>query len=121
MKRAIVATALLLGGVLCAQAGAATEAYRDLVRPHGHKRSDAVYQADVEACYRQTGAIRTFPDTAAFKQCMLRRGYRWIATRRAPPSPDEGPSWTDFLPCCGTPAEPPATSPNNPACPGSIC
>jgi hypothetical protein len=100
MKTAIAVTALVLSGVLCAQAGPANEVYRDLVRPHGHKRSDAIYQADLDACYGQTGAIRSFADAPAFKECMLHRGYRWIATR-VPPSVGKGPDWTDFLPCCG--------------------
>jgi hypothetical protein len=97
MRRIIVTAAILSTTVL--HAAAATENYRDLVRPHGHKRSAAVYQADLDACYRQVGSIRDFPDTPTFKACMLGRGYRWMSITQDPPT--QGLNWTDFLPCCG--------------------
>jgi hypothetical protein len=58
--------------------------YRDLIRPHGQKRSDAVFQATLDACYAQTGASRFHADTPAFKQCMLGRGFRWTWVRNVP-------------------------------------
>jgi hypothetical protein len=55
--------------------------YHDTVRPHGHPRSFAIYDASVNACYSATGESRAaIYDTAAFKQCMLSRGYRFEYT-----------------------------------------
>jgi hypothetical protein len=67
--------------------GTVQESYRDLIRPHGHPRSDAIHQADLDYCYSQTGTMRAFADTPAFKQCMLTRGYRWQTTRVLGDSP----------------------------------
>ena len=79
MKRTITAVLLLLGAIATAQAGTA-EQYRDMIRPHGHKRPNAVLQAASRACYAKTGASRYRLDTPAFKQCMLGHGYRWLYT-----------------------------------------
>lgn len=55
--------------------------YYDTIRPHGHPRSDAVHNASVNACFGATGQSRTAVyDTAAFKKCMLSRGYRFEYT-----------------------------------------
>ena len=55
--------------------------YRDTIRPHGHARSDAVYNAAVNACYAATGESRTaLHDIPAFKTCMLSRGWRFEYT-----------------------------------------
>ena|SRR5690242_9020217 len=83
MKRTVIAAVLLLGTLACAQAES-TDTYRDMIRPHGHKRSAAVFNADIAACYRQTGANRFHDDSPAFKQCMLSRGYRWLSVSHAP-------------------------------------
>jgi hypothetical protein len=98
MKRIIVTTALLLGTAVAAQARPVAQ-YYDLIRPNGHMRSDAVHQADVDACYRQTGTGPYEPDTAAMKKCMLSRGYRFMwqrgfvsGSRQGAPSYDSGPS-----------------------------
>ena len=78
MRRAIIILVILLGSSVAARAGqVVNEVYRDLIRPHGHPRSAAVSQAALDFCYSQTGDIRGLADTAAFKQCMLGRGYRW--------------------------------------------
>lgn len=53
--------------------------YKDLIRPNGQMRSYAVHQADVNACYAQTGASRYLPDNAAMKKCMLGRGYQFVS------------------------------------------
>ena len=74
----------------------------DLIRPHGHPRSDAIHQADMDYCYNQTGDIRDFADTPAFKQCMLTRGYRWQSTR-----------------IHGTPPETAVPGPFDPGCPAN--
>jgi hypothetical protein len=82
MKSTIILSVILLAGIASAHAdGSVQERYRDLIRPHGHPRSDAIHQADLDYCYNETGANRAFADTPAFKQCMLGRGYRWQSTR----------------------------------------
>lgn len=86
MKRAIITAIFLFSGALNA-AATPEDTYYDLIRPNGHPRSDAVFQADLEACYNQTGADRTRRDTPAFKKCMLGRGNRWMSTRNVPTPP----------------------------------
>jgi len=82
MKRIGITAALLLGTATAVAAQAAPQVmYKDLIRPNGHKRTEAVYQADVSACYRQTGGSRYLPDSAAMKKCMLSRGYRFVWQR----------------------------------------
>jgi hypothetical protein len=81
MKRIVITAALLFGAVLGAQADTAIQTYRDQVRPNGHPRSDAIFQAALDSCSQQTGGKRTFHDTPAFKKCMLGRGYRWASLR----------------------------------------
>src|ERR1700689_4377687 len=79
---------MLLVGVLAtglaSSASASTHGekfYHDTVRPHGHPRSFAVYDASVNACYSATGESRAAVyDTPAFKTCMLSRGYRFEYT-----------------------------------------
>jgi hypothetical protein len=81
MKWSAVICVVMLAGVASARAdGLVQERYRDLIRPHGHPRSDAIHQADLDYCYNETGDIRAFADTPAFKKCMLARGYRWQST-----------------------------------------
>src|ERR1700710_1288520 len=81
MRRAIIVLMILLVGSAVARANqVVNEMYRDLIRPHGHPRPAAVSQAALDFCYSQTGDIRGLADTAAFKQCMLGRGYRWQKT-----------------------------------------
>jgi hypothetical protein len=62
--------------------------YHDNIRPNGRPRSDAVYNAALNACYDQTGLARDARDTQAFKDCMKAHGYSWISTKtvRDPPS-----------------------------------
>jgi hypothetical protein len=110
MKRILITTALLLGTTLGAQAHS-NDTYRDLVRPNGQPRSDAIFNADLDFCYRQTGASRYRQDTPAFQQCMLGRKWQWqsvrITRRPSPggslnidsPSPDPppAPSYQDCL------------------------
>lgn len=88
MKRALIMSLALLASVANAQASHYEMNYRDLIRPHGKPRSDAVHQAAVSSCYSQTGDDRTGPATPAFKQCMLGQGYRWQSTRFIPDRPD---------------------------------
>jgi len=134
MKRITITTVVLLGTAVAAQAAPQTM-YKDLVRPNGQKRSEAVYQADVNACYRQTGGSPYLPDSAAMKKCMLSRGYRFMwqrgfasgSVRSAPSSAyvDPGPPPEPAQPVVPIPVDPPYvpyTSPlDNPACPNSLC
>ncbi len=115
MKRAILAAAILFAAMPAARAD--IDNYRDLIRPNGHARSDAVFNAAIEFCYAQTGANRNRLDTPAFKTCMRGRGYRWLSGRSTPqPSIEFDPPPVNFdVP------PPPALSPNNPACPDSVC
>jgi hypothetical protein len=122
MKRILITTALLLGTALGAQAHT-NDTYYDTNRPHGHPRSDAIFQTALDACYGRTGASRFSADTPAFKQCMLGRGYRWESVRivRSRGSGSSGwdsggwdPSWSNppdtplpVMPDVPTPSPPP--------------
>jgi hypothetical protein len=95
MKRALLIAAMLLAGAASAHADQFETTYHDLIRPHGKPRSDAVFNAALDACYRQTGEDRTLADTPAFRQCMLKGGYRFqsqrlVGAEPAPPLPPPG-------------------------------
>jgi hypothetical protein len=82
MKRAIIGCALLLVGTFAAHAYHSEDTYYDLVRPNGQPRSDAIFDADLNFCYRQSGDSRYgLGDSPAFKQCMLSRKWRWQSGR----------------------------------------
>jgi hypothetical protein len=87
-KRGIAISVALMCGLAAAYAGT-TDTYYDLVRPNGQPRSDAIFDADLDFCYGQTGASRSSADTPAFKQCMLGRKWRWesVQTVRDPSAP----------------------------------
>ena len=59
MKQLCVRVALISCASAFAGAALAGDTYHGLVRPHGHSRSDAVFEADLNACYAQTGTSRT--------------------------------------------------------------
>jgi hypothetical protein len=83
MKTALILSALLIG--LASNAYASTHSekmYRDLIRPGGKPRSDAIYSTAVNGCYTQTHESRTaLYDTPAYKACMLQKGYRYLWTK----------------------------------------
>lgn len=81
MKRSLIILLALGASIAGATAQTFEMSYRDLIRPHGRPRSDAIYQSNLDYCYARTGASRTAADTPAFKKCMLTRGYRWLSTR----------------------------------------
>jgi hypothetical protein len=87
----MLAVAILAAGMV-SSASASTHGesyYHDTIRPHGHSRGNAVYNANVNACYSSSGESRmAVYDTPAFKQCMLSRGYRFEYTKvvQDPPS-----------------------------------
>ena len=90
-RKLMLAVAILATGMV-SSASASTHGesfYHDTIRPHGHPRSVAVYNANVNACYSSSGESRmAVYDTPAFKQCMLSRGYRFEYTKvvQDPPS-----------------------------------
>jgi hypothetical protein len=100
MKRAIIACALLLLGTFVAQAYHSDDTYRDLVRPNGQPRSDAIFNADLNFCYRQTGASRMDADTPAFKQCMLSRNWQWQSSRIVGSPSQRRRDFFDDMPQC---------------------
>jgi hypothetical protein len=99
MKRAVIACVLLLSATFAAQAYHSNFTYYDLVRPNGHPRSDAIFDADLNFCYAQTGS-RRYEDSPAFKQCMLGRKWRWESTRTVgSPSQRRGDFFDDNPQC----------------------
>lgn len=102
MRTLLVTSMLLLGGACCAFAGTPIDHYRDLIRPHGHPRSNAVFQTSLDRCYSRTGADRTKHDTPAFKQCMATQHYRWLHASRSPaparrqPATQAAAGWPPF-------------------------
>jgi hypothetical protein len=92
MKRAIIVLVILLATSATARADqVVNEMYRDLIRPHGRPRGADASQAALDYCYGQTGDTPGLADTAAFKQCMLGRGYRWQRTQiKGKPAPTNG-------------------------------
>jgi hypothetical protein len=95
-RKLMLAVAILAAGMV-SSASASTHGettYYDTIRPHGHPRSVAVYNANLNACYSSSGESRTAVyDTPAFKQCMLKRGYRFEFTKvvQDPPSATSRP------------------------------
>jgi hypothetical protein len=89
VKRAVIAAALVLGSL--SPAFAATHyvmKYHDMVHPNGHKISNAVFNAALNACYAQTGLSRNAAATQAFKDCMKAHNLQWVWTKlvKDPPS-----------------------------------
>ena len=82
-KLTLAVAILAIGMVSSASASTHGEStYYDTIRPHGHPRSEAIYNANVNACYSSSGESRmAVYDTPAFKQCMLSRGYRFEFTK----------------------------------------
>jgi hypothetical protein len=123
-KCSIAISVALVGGLAVAHAGS-TDTYYDLVRPNGQPRSDAIFDADLNFCYGQTGASRTSQDTPAFKQCMLGRKWRWESVQSVPnppskavtynrdsPNPNVGWHWQGGMRTCTNDCD-------NPEIPGS--
>jgi hypothetical protein len=87
MKRRIIVTFVLLFSLGQACAGHPVVNFRDMIRPHGHKRSAAIGKANIDFCYRKTELTQYQVDTQPFKDCMMTRGYRWISTTAQPDPP----------------------------------
>jgi hypothetical protein len=73
MKRVILGTILILGGMLNA-ASADTWVFRDIQRPNGHDRGMAVKRADGRKCGARNNAFKD-ADVSAFQSCMAARGW----------------------------------------------
>jgi hypothetical protein len=89
MNKIIVAAAFALVSLTPALASSHYEMmYHDNIRPNGKPRSDAIYNAALDACYSQTGLARSAKDTQAFRDCMATHDYRWVYTKlvQDPPS-----------------------------------
>jgi hypothetical protein len=89
LKRTLIATALVLGSL--SPAFATTRyvmKYHDMVHPNGHKISQAVFNAALNACFAQTGLARNAAATPAFKDCMKAHNLQWVWTKlvQDPPS-----------------------------------
>ena len=102
-ERSSVVCAVLLCGIVVAHAEHSNDTYYDLVRPNGHPRSDAIFQTDLKFCYRQTGSSRFQQDSAAFKNCMLSRQWRWESVQpvRDPARSKRRPDCFDLTFNCG--------------------
>jgi hypothetical protein len=90
-KNLMLAVAILATGMVSSASASVhgESTYYDIIRPNGHPRSEAIYDAAVNACYSSSGESRmAVYDTPAFKQCMLSRGYRFKFTKviQDPPS-----------------------------------
>lgn len=85
MKRMMIGTVLILGGMFTA-ANADTWVFRDTLRPNGHDRGMAAKQADGRRCGASPGG-RSFDEakTPNMRECMLSRG--WALDRIIPDFP----------------------------------
>src|ERR1700685_1176532 len=96
IKRAAMIAALVLGSSSPAFAAPHyVMRYHDMVHPNGHKISDAVFNAALDACFARTGLARNAAATPAFKDCMKAHNLQWVWTKlvQDPPSkqtPNDG-------------------------------
>jgi hypothetical protein len=104
--RILVVSVAMLCGIAGSAAGT-MDNYTDLIRPNGHARGDAAFDADLDSCYGQTGASRYRQDTPAFKACMLGRRWQWNSVHTVhgtSRSPGQAPDWT-YRGCVFNPAD----------------
>jgi hypothetical protein len=87
-KKVIVAVAVVLGSLTPALASTHYEfTWHDNIRLGGKPRSDAVLNAAVNDCYRQTGLSRDVDVTQAFKDCMATHNYAFAGEELVPDPP----------------------------------
>src|SRR5690349_5600558 len=87
MKRNILVAALLIATTLGAHAD--NTVYKNILK---QPRNDDALQADGTYCDWQVGRDRNgVPTSAAYKKCMLGRGWRYQYTTRTPAEK----TWTD--------------------------
>jgi hypothetical protein len=91
MKRTLVIVSLLCISVTHAQADHVVYTYHDTIRPHGHKRPDAVGEANIRLCDERPGIHQGA--TPAYKKCMRELGYRYVSRHlvRTPEPLQESP------------------------------
>jgi hypothetical protein len=78
MKRIAIATALMFSTLMSAHADQMVYRWYDTIRPHGHKRPDAVGWASVEKCNAEYGnADEGLPP--GYQACMQRQGYHLLS------------------------------------------
>lgn len=128
MRRAIIMTAILLGGVVSVQAAAP---HRHAARPSTNQSCLARQRAMLAPLDRYGGHLP--PSAPALMQAIMGPVLHTIRTRclpayHGPPPMDIAPDPATIAPPPITPepptiAPPPAYEPsaNNPVCPGSIC
>jgi hypothetical protein len=63
--------------------------YHDNIRPNGHPRPQAVYDAALNDRYSQTGLSRDAADTQAFKDCIMAHNYSWVYTKPVQDAPSK--------------------------------
>lgn len=80
MKRIVIAGTIVLCTVLNAHAGQMVYKWYDTIRPNGHKRPDAIGNANLARCNAQYGE-QTDGLSPEFKACMEGLGYRLISAR----------------------------------------
>lgn len=80
MKRIFIAGTIILCAVLNAHAGQMVYKWYDTIRPNGHKRPDAIGNANLAKCNAQYGE-QTDGLSPEFKACMESMGYRLISAR----------------------------------------
>jgi hypothetical protein len=80
MKRTFVILSLLCISVPHAQADHMVYTYHDTIRPHGHKRPDAVGEANIRLCDERAG-VQYGSVSPAYKRCMRELGYRYVSRR----------------------------------------
>ena len=80
MKRVIIAGAIVLATVLNAHAGQMVYKWYDTIRPNGHKRPDAISNANLAKCNAQFGE-QTDGLSPEFKACMESQGYRLVSAQ----------------------------------------
>ncbi|WP_424632040.1 hypothetical protein [Bradyrhizobium sp. SYSU BS000235] len=80
MKRFLMMSAVLLSTLASASADQMHFYWRDAIRPHGHKRSNAVFNANVSACNGRAG-VQSDSVSLAYKECMHSFGYRFRYAR----------------------------------------
>ena len=90
MKKVILAATFALVSLSPALASPLyDQMYHDNIRPNGHPRPQAVYDAALDDCYSQTGLARDAKDTQAFKDCMATHDYRWVYSRPVRDTPSK--------------------------------
>lgn len=94
MKRIFFVAAVLFS--TAAHADQMVYKYYDTIRPHGHKRSDAIGEANINFCNERAG-IQYGAVSSAYKKCMRVLGYRYLSShleRTPEPLPEAESDYT---------------------------